>query len=224
VVGTDGRSGLLHRLLGVADTGSPLSVALLLGALGAAAFVGSMAYPWEGVHLGLTPLNTGGPSIQLTTSTYDLAPTSVDGLGTVYVWVVIGLLVGIGAAVAWPRSAARLRVLATGVGVGAVGILIALTVRLPQAFINQQGLPEEGQAQLKVDTWHKPGLYFAFAAVVLCVAAIWLAGRRSSSAARDPAQPSIMDIQQRPATELTVTAAEPIDQAVHPGDRWRRGG
>jgi hypothetical protein len=224
VVGTDGRRGLMHRLLGVADTGSPLSVALLIGALGAAAFVGSMAYSWEGVQLDLTAPSNGS-ILQLTTSTYDLAPTSVDGLGTVYVWVVIGLLVGIGAAVAWPHSAARLRVLATGVGVGGVGILIALSVRLPQAFINQQALPQEGQAQLKVDTWHQPGLYFAFAAVVLCVAAIWLAGppfRRSSAAPRVPAQPSTMDIQRRPAQELTVTAAEPIDQAVHPGDPWRR--
>jgi hypothetical protein len=33
-----------------------------------------------------------------------------------------------------------------------------------------------------------------------------------------------MDIQPRPTYEMTVTAAEPIDQAVHPGDPWRRGG
>jgi hypothetical protein len=223
IVADEGRRGLLRRLLGVADSGSPLSLALLVGALGAAAFVASMAYSWERVLLDLTPLGNG--TFERTSSTFDLAPTSVDGLGTVYVWVMIGLLATIGAAVAWPQSAARLRVLATGVGVGAVGILIALTVRLPQAFISQQGVPVEGQAQLKVNTTHEPGVYFAFAAVVLCVAAIWLAGplRRSSTATRVPAQPSTMDIQPR-AYEVTVTAAEPIDHAVHPGDPWRRGG
>jgi hypothetical protein len=234
VVAADGRRGLLHRLLGVADTAGSISLALLVGGLGAAAFVASMAYPWEMVALDLTPLSNGFSGS--TSSTYELTPAPVDGLGTVYVWVVLVLLATIGAAVAWPKTAVRLRVPATAVGVGVIGILIALTLRLAGSFVNQQGVPTESQAQLKVETTHELGLYFGFAAVVLCVAAVWLAGpstpRRSAGSARFPAQTSTMDMQpprgsfarseSDPVAGLTVTAADALDENVHPGDPWRR--
>jgi hypothetical protein len=148
----------------------------------------------------------------------------VDGLGSVYVWVMLGLLASIGAAIAWPHSALRLRVLATGVGVGLIGILIALTLRLAGAFVDQQAVPTESQAQLKTVTTIQPGLYFAFAAVVLCVAAIWLAGPRDRRSSLSPVdgRRSTMDIAPRSSNEVTVTESEPIDQSVHPGDAWRR--
>jgi hypothetical protein len=234
VVAADDRRGLLHRLVGVADSAGTTSLALLVGGLGAAAFVASMAYPWEKVALDLTPLSNGFSASTL--STYELTPAPVDGLGTVYVWVMLALLATIGAALAWPHTAVRLRVLATGVGVGMIGILIALTLRLAGSFVNQQGVPTESQAQLKVETTHQLGLYFGFAAVVLCVAAVWLAGpsiqRRSAGSSRVPVQPSTIDIRPHsgtftrcesgPVAGLTVTAADPLDENVHPGDPWRR--
>jgi hypothetical protein len=184
----------------------------------------------------------------------------------------LGLLVIIGSAITWQHVAQRLRIISTGLGVGVIGVLIALTIRMPTALATQQGtsvVPVELQGRLT--TSHEAGLYFAFLAVVLCVTAVWLAGpsaRRSPVAATAaasaapslaaspgptpepspavwaapavrpaptpavPAQPSTQDTSAyapppygfEPGTVngLTVSAAEPIDLTVHPGDAWNR--
>jgi hypothetical protein len=260
----------MERLLGVTDGGGTLSMAVLVGGLGAAAFVASMAYDWQKAVVDLAVANDGGLSdpVQQQQLTYHLAPASVDGLGSVYVLAMLGLMVIIGSAITWQHVAQRLRIISTGLGVGLIGVLVALTIRMPTALETQQGtsiVPVEYQSRLT--TSHEAGLYFAFLAVVLCVTAVWLAGpsvRRSHESASvasaappvtppstetspavwaapaarpaptpaPPAQPSTQDTSAyapppygfEPGTVngLTVSAAEPIDLSVHPGDAWNR--
>jgi hypothetical protein len=245
-----GRRGWMARVLGV-SAGRSLSTAVLVGALGSAAFVASMSYRWESVVVNLTQPSTdmsnaiaNGPAANANTLSYDIAPTSVDGLGTVYVLTMIGLIAVIGAAVGWSHLAARLRVVATGVGVGLVGVLVALTLRLdgPDGLQPSlgQAIPIELRSQLTIS--RELGQYFAYAAVFLCVAAVWLAGpsvRRSTAPAAAPApaapvehadrvEPSTSDSWSAPTfsydhgsvTGLTVSAAESVD--IHPGDAWSR--
>jgi hypothetical protein len=213
-----GRRHLMERLLGVADGSGTLSMAVLVGGLGAAAFVASMAYDWQKAIVDLTPTSGSVGDQAQQQLTFHLAPASVDGLGSVYVLAMLGLLVIIGSAISWPHLAQRLRIISTGLGVGVIGVLIALTVRLPNALTTQQGStlgPFEYQGRLSSS--HEAGLYFAFLAVVLSVTAVWLAGpsiRRSSapSAAAEPA--SVRIVMTTESSEAVWAAPAPAAPAV----------
>jgi hypothetical protein len=182
----------------------------------------------------------------------------VDGLGTIYVVAMIALLATVGVAITWRHLAQSLRVLSTGVAVGVIGVLIALTIRLPTAFAAAQGVTSVPSEYFdRLDSSHKAGLYFGFLAVLLTLAAIWLAGppvRRADaptattstasggavtvqvgpSSLAPPGQPSVpaqsiqdtrvdaVRYEQGTVNGLTVSAAEPIDTTVHPGDSWPR--
>ncbi len=187
--------GWVERLLGISDRGGATSVAVLVGALGAAAFVGSLAYGWQKEVVDLTSSSGGsGNDAAVSTMTFDVSPASVAGLGTVYVLAMVGLLAVVGVAVSWQYLALRLRVISSGVGVGLIGVLIALTIRMPSTAGQAEGaglLPVE--VRDRITTTQSAGLYFAYLAVALLVASTWLAGpslrRSAAGTAWAPAAP-----------------------------------
>jgi len=240
--------GWVERLLGVSERSGTISVAVLLGALGAAAFVASLAYGWQQEVIDLTQnvdSNNGGNTFQ-NSYTIEASPATVESLGTIYVLGGLALLAAVGVAVSWPNQAQKLRVLASGVGVGLLGVVIALTVRMPTVSGGQLGVNVLPQEMLdRITTHTQPGIFFGYGSIVLCLTSIWLAGppiRRSNRAAAPAyapvaaAPPSTSDMQPSFPTYapppyayergtvngLSVSAAEPFDTSVHPGDAWRR--
>lgn len=232
----------LERTLGVADRSGSISVAVMVGVLAAASFIASLTYDWQQATFNVAP--NGGDTDAPAVFTYNLSPGSTDGLTTVYVLAILVLLGGIGTAVAWPQVAHRLRVAATGVGAGLIGVVTALAVRLP----DQAGVLAS-QYEDRLSSTVEPGVYFGFATVVLCVVALWLAGpspRRAQpslpvpvsalsipdspapsprkSTVDSPSPPQPYEIGgQRPTgsvNDLTVSPAEPIDLTTHPGVEW----
>jgi hypothetical protein len=128
----------------------------------------------------------------LTTGLPDIATLSLA-----YVFGGIALLALTGAVATRPEAALRLRMAAMGAGVGMVGILVATTIRMPRTILEAQGLLSAlfgGNPDVLNDRMansYEPGIFFGYAAVVLPLLAIWLAGRpaaRSAAGGGGPAE------------------------------------
>lgn len=172
--------GWVARLIAPQEGDRPSSMPLLLGAIGAAAFVASLSFDWQKVTV--EPVPSEEPPQQevvvLTTGLPDIATLSLA-----YVFGCIALLALMGAVATRPEAALRLRMAAMGGGVGLVGILIATTIRMPRTVLEAQGLLSAlfgGTPDLlddRITNSYEPGIFFGYAAVILPLLAIWLAGR-----------------------------------------------
>ena len=178
-------AGPAHRAAG----GRPAKLdAGLLGALGAAAYVAALALDWQKITV--EPLTSEGPTPQqnaiLTAGLGDIATLSLA-----FVLGGIALLALIGTVATRPEVALRLRMTTMGVGVGLVGVLLAITVRMPNTYLAVQGFAEAifgggpEAIQDRTTSSYEPGIFFAYAAVILPLLGVWLAGRPAArSAAR----------------------------------------
>ncbi len=165
--------GWFGRLVTPPGGGRPATAAFLVGILGAVAFVASLSLDWQSV--------TEPPDTPPSSDTQPL--TAADNitnpfmLGLVYALCGVALLGLLGAALTRPELALRLRMAAAGVTVALVGVLVATTIRLPEQLMTQYAI-EPAVAR----TSYEPGLFCAYAAVVLPVVAIWLAARPAARA------------------------------------------
>jgi hypothetical protein len=165
------RRGWLSRLLAPEANARPAASAFVVGALGAAAFVASLALEWQSVTLP-GDLGVTDQAAALTYSDNAINPLM---LGLVYGVGVVALLGLVGAVINRAEVALRLRMAAAGVAVGLLGVVVGITVGLPHQLISQYG--RGGQKPPDVTISYHPGLLFAYAAVVLPIVAIWLASR-----------------------------------------------
>ena len=131
--------GWLARLIAPQEGDRPSSMPLLLGALGAAAYVASLALDWQKITV--EPLTGDGPPPQqtaiLTAGLGDIATLSLA-----FVLGGIALLALVGTVATRPEVALRLRMTTMGVGVGLVGVLLAITIRMPNTYLAVQGFAE----------------------------------------------------------------------------------
>jgi hypothetical protein len=234
---------LVRRMLVPHSPARPATPAFIAGALGAAAFIGSLVMDWQHIVVGSAPNPTGtGANPEVLRAGLG----TVDMLGQVYVLGCIALLGVIGAVLARPEAALRIRLGTTGVAVGLIGVLIAVALRLPETVFNLvgllNGLTGDNTQQLMARTkiTYEPGVFYAFAAVALLTLAVWLASlpaARLLQAAAEEAQGAAWTVLPVPAQadpeawrpprvvgaigDLSVSASEPLDPAVTP-ESWSR--
>jgi hypothetical protein len=239
------RPGVLSRLINPQAGAKPATTAFVLGVAATGAFVASLVLQWQRVTFTIPRDADFGvrPGSELTSVAN---PGTVDMLGEVYLIGMVALLGLLGAVLARPDLALRLRMGVTGVGVGLLGIVVSVVLRFPDAaagvydgFFGVQGIQEELRASAKVA--YEPGLAAAAAAVALAVAAIWLAARpavRALTQTPDQAAPATASAPRNAVTappaaapkqpgqfihvdELSVSRSEPADITVAP-DPWSR--
>jgi hypothetical protein len=199
------RRGWLSRLLAPEANARPAASAFVVGALGAAAFVASLALEWQSVSLP-RDLGVTEQSLVLTYSYNAISPAS---LGLVYAVGVVALLILVGAVINRAEMALRLRMAVAGLTVGLLGVVVGITVGLPNQMTSQYG--PGGQKPPDVTISYHPGLLFAYAAVVLPIVAIWLASR-----------PAVREELRRDTAERTAQPVEDDENAqVRRGPAWR---
>lgn len=210
--------GPLGRLIAPQSGGKPATMAFLIGVLAAAAFVGSLSLDW----LSVSTTQPSEPPPAPSTQTYGHNITDVFMLGLVYTLGGVAQLGIVGAVITRSEAALRLRMGAVGVGVGLLGIVLAATIRLP----GQLGQQLESAGASKVS--FEPGIFCAYAAVVLPTVAIWLVSRpaareaherdvaRAETHARQGAEEADHIRSNLPTGGLTVSASEPLDLSVTP--------
>lgn len=231
------RPSLLGRFVG----GGTSPGALFVGGLALGAFVLSLVAEWQTATVN-TANDTNRP--QPTTMTFHVHLGQIDTLSLVYVLGAIALLAGVGTAITRPDVAAQLRGPMIGVTGGLVGVVVAVTVRLPDAttaleLFGTSYFPAEYRDLIVTST--RPGLYFGYAAVLLpLVAVVLVASKPAGSVADDEfADDDELDFEddrvpgaerrsaaggwmpagQAGATGITVTAGEPLDPDGR--DVWR---
>jgi hypothetical protein len=240
------RPGVLSRLINPQAGAKPATTAFVLGIAAAGAFVASLVLRWQQVTFTI-PLDADFSARNGSEVTSVANPGTVDTLGEVYLIGMVALLGLVGAVVARPDLALRLRMGVTGIGVGLLGIVIAVVLRFPEtaaggydSFFAIQGVRDELRASVKVA--YEPGLAAAAGAVALAVAAVWLAARpavRALTQIHDQAAvPATAPAPQHAVTappaaapkhsgqlihvdELSVSRSEPADITVTP-DPWSR--
>jgi hypothetical protein len=238
------RPGVLSRLINPQAGAKPATTAFVLGIGAAVAFVASLVLQWQRVTF--TVPRDADFSVRTGAEVTSVAnPGTVDMLGEVYLLGMVALLGLVGAVLARPDLALRLRMAVTGIGVGLLGIVIAVVLRFPESaagvydgFFGVQGIQDELRASAKVA--YEPGVAAAAVAVALAVAAVWLAARpavRALTPTQDPpAQPYAVvpphaaapraTAPRQPGRlvhvdELSVSPSEPADITVTP-DPWSR--
>jgi hypothetical protein len=212
------RRGWLSRLLAPEANVRPVASAFVVGALGAAAFVASLALRWHSITI---PTGTNGTSGMI--FIYENGTSSVTSpstLGQIYTLGVIALLSLVGATLNRADLALRLRMGAAGLTVGLLGVVIAITIIVPDLALRPGPLGNGPGAVVS----YEPGLLFAYAAAVLPIVAIWLASRPAVSeelgrhTARRMARPAeddeIAELRRGPARR--PDAREPLDLTVTP--------
>ena len=169
--------GGLARLLGSKAAGRSAVTAFGAGIAGTAAFVASLLVDWQHVTLGrpeIFSVDEEEFAVGLDSASYAVA----------YLLGMLALLALLGVVVGRPELARRLRMGATALGVGIVGVLVAIMDQL-QNVMNQiygfslnfgGGIPPEIQQIIDNTTYTPlPGQFIAFAAVLVLVAGVWLA-------------------------------------------------
>lgn len=164
------------RLVAPEGGSTPTTIAFVLGALGTAAFIGSLATDWVTVSV-VTPSSSGGRNTGSAIANVDVAGsnTSVFVLGLVYSAGVVALIGFLGTVINRPEVALRSRMGATGLGVGLLGVVIGSVLRLPTEL-----LPSTASADAAT-VGYQAGMFYALAATVLPVVGVWFA---ASPAAR----------------------------------------
>ena len=225
--------------------GGATNLAVIVAALGAAAFVASMATQWATMKL---PPNFGNDGGVVQGQSFGLSPINVAALGQVYTLSGIALLAFVGSLITRPEQALRMRLGVTGLGIGMLSIVAASMFNLRARTLEQYGYPIffGGPDMSDVTTALEGGLFAAYAAAVLPVAAVWVASRPAARAARaaavapaeERARPvpeapelvddtDLVDLTRLPPSGragsvggLSVSASEPLDLSVSP-DSWR---
>jgi hypothetical protein len=239
------RPGVLSRLINPQAGAKPATTAFVLGIAAAVAFVASLALQWQRVTF-TVPREANfnvSPGAEMTSIAN---AGTIDALGEVYLLGMVALLGLVGAVLARPDLALRFRMGVSGVGVGLLGIVIAVMQRFPgtaagayDGFFGLQGVQDELRASAKVA--YEPGFAAAAVAVSLAVAAVWVAARpavRALTQTHDqavaPAAPAPQYAVTAPPAaapkqsgqlihvdELSVSRSEPADITVTP-DPWSR--
>lgn len=173
------RAGWLHRLIVPQRDGRSSSLAMTVAAAAAVAFVASIALDWRTATVDLTSSSSQGETQQLV---LHAGVGDAMSLAVTYLLGMVALLGTVGATLARPDLAARVRMTVLGVGVGLAGVVLAVFVRgddIQSAIgLNYGGfLPELDD---RVKTAPGPGAFLGLAAVALCTAAVWLAGRSAA--------------------------------------------
>jgi hypothetical protein len=232
--------GLLSRLIAPEADARPMTTAFLVGALGVAAFVASLTMDWQTATI-RADVDQARQQAGSTSATLSTGLGSVDSLSLVYVLGTLALLGLVGAVINRPDLALRLRMTAGGVAVGLFAVVLAIAIRLPETVFNTQlmntiygGVP--AQVRDRITSSYEAGLFLGFAAVVLPMAAIWLASvpaarsaaavgveaRRSRAARHAVEQPRTVDLPppgvpvSGGVDGLSVFPSEPLDLSVAP--------
>ncbi len=179
--------GMLGRLL-VPQTGTkPAMTAFLAGIAGTAAFVASLVMKWQRISVAVDSSSLlGRSSSDPTVITAGLG--SIDVLGLVYLLGALALIAMLGSVLVRPDQALRLRMGAVGLGIGIIAVLVAITLRLPETIFNLQGIfgglsdIEQQEMLSNSDVSYELGLFAGFAAIVLLIAGVWLAGAPAARA------------------------------------------
>jgi hypothetical protein len=170
----DPRVGWMSRLLVPREGGRANSLTLGVAALAAGAFVASVSLDWRTVTIDLSSLGQSSSS----TAVFRAGVGDATSLGVAYLLGMVALLGLVGAALGRPELAVRMRHAASGVGVGLLGLVLAVYLRhtdIEALGVNYGGfLP---QLPDSVKTAAGPGSFFAVAAVVLATGAVWMAAR-----------------------------------------------
>lgn len=207
-------AGRLARLLGFGTAGRAGMAAFVAGSAGAVAFVASLVIDWQHVTIGRSDFFSVEPGSQFTVG------LDAAGYANGYLVGVLGLLAMLGLVLARPELARQLRVTAAALGVGLVGVLVAITDQLQDVMARFYGFsvgfptnrPPEIQQIIDTTTYApRPGLFLAFAAVILPVVGTWLAAGRGR-----PAE-AFATVSAGEAAEAPVSPAVPVaDPATVP--------
>jgi hypothetical protein len=196
----EARPGWFHRLIVPQRGGRPSSLALGIAAAGALAFILSISMDWRIATLNLG--NTGsGPQQQVLVMHGGVGDT--NALAVAYLLGMVALLGVVGAAIGRPEVALRIRLPVLGVGVGLIGVVLAVFTRkagIESAIASNFGgfLPD---LEDRLKTAPGPGSFVGLAAVVLLVAAVWMAGRAMALADAAAARGPAADADVEPETE-----------------------
>jgi hypothetical protein len=215
----DHEPGWLGRMIAPNGAGRPATGAVALGALAAVAFVLSMAFDWAQVSVNEPEPSEQGPS-ESPTFLLHAGMGTLDSLSFVYAVGMVVMLGAVGAVVTRPELALRLRLSAIGVTVGLIAVVVSATIRLPTAVV-PFGLPSSYGLSTSIDL----GLFFGYGAVVLPLAAIWLASRpaaRAQPVAEAVAEEEQAEEEDEPTSVpqprgLSVSGGGPLDLTVTPG-------
>jgi hypothetical protein len=178
--------GMFGRLLIPQAGTKPAVTAFLAGLAGTGAFVASLVMKWQRITIADLSELTNGPSRNELVITAGLG--SIDVLGLVYLLGSLALIAILGSVLVRPDQALRLRMGAAGLGIGILGVLVAITFRLPETILNIQGAFGGLSTQLQQelvdgsDIAYEAGLFAGFAAVVLLTAGVWLAAAPAARA------------------------------------------
>jgi hypothetical protein len=203
----------LSRFIAPQANARPTTVGFVFGALGLAAFVASLALDWVKVDVNLR----GGDVTSLALSA---SGVRLDQLGQVYAIGVVAVFGLLGAVLPRPELALRFRLAAAGVCLALAGVILSTVLRLPDLATEQYSPVLGGDAKVS----YEPGIICAFLAVVLPLAAIWVAARPAvrfalaeAEAAGERAAPPVQRAPGRPVGQRGLTvSAEPIDLTVRP--------
>jgi hypothetical protein len=181
--------GVLRRLLVPQSSTKPAVTAFLAGLAGAGAFVASLVLDWQRITVVDPSSSSSSRSSAADETLLTAGIGSLDMLGLVYILGGLGLLTILGSVLVRPESALRIRMGAAGLGVGLLGVLVAVTLRLKQMIFNMQGifggLSTEMQQEMmnRADIGYESGMFAGFAAVLLLTVAVWLAAAPAARAA-----------------------------------------
>lgn len=202
--------GWLSRLISPYGGGRPGTAAVVVGLLAAVAFALSLAFDWGTVTI--TEGQGDGPSDG---TAYTANVTNMISLSLAYLIGGIALLGIVGAVVTLPELALKLRLAALGVTAGMASVVIAATVQMPTVVT--LGMPGRLETKSAIEL----GLFCAYAAVILPLAAIWLAARPATRAR--PAPPPVVEEDFADADELPApvqrglsVSGGPLDLTVSP--------
>jgi len=178
------RPGWVSKLLAPEATRRARTVPFTLTALGAVAFVISLVLGWQVVAIHPVSQSGDGDGASTATQTITSSLGGIDTLSTVYVFGVIALLAVASGLSARADLAARYRWAVGGGIVGLVGLLVAITIRIPHSvwpLERAYGVFIGSLDQLGPDRYdisYGPGLFAGYFAVVLPAAAIWVTAHR----------------------------------------------
>jgi hypothetical protein len=211
--------GWLGRMIAPNGGGQPATAAVVVGVLAAVAFALSMAFDWSTVTI-VEP-SQGSEQPPRNEFIMHAGLGSLDSLSFVYALGMVALLGAVGAVVTRPELALRLRLAAIGVTAGLVGVVVAATLRLP-TVVTPFTFPPSYEVKHAIQI----GIFFGYGAVVLPLAAIWLAARHAARSVPPVPAPSVREPESE-SDEPEPTVAQfprglsvsggPMDLTVTPG-------